>query len=490
MAVMKTKKTTTEAMLINVGQIDVVTGTYIKGRRGENILMGGLDSVYVIMGPGNSYKSTILHHFTLTAANRMMASIKDEKRKDELYISSFDTEMNMKFARLNSFLSKQEYLRKDMLIGLQPKWLVLTKADVPADLWVSDFRDYVFERSREKKIEYTAFIDPYTEKPYTTLIPNFGQIDSMAEFETSTSMDMLAKSKKDNNDTATYYLKDGLFKSKFIGELPRLTRISNMYLGYVTHTGESKGIGENKYAPPEKQNQYLKGDTKIKGGTSKTNYLTLLSFYANTAVSLKNKTTKLPEYPRSEVEEYDTDLNLIRLTLLRSKSGPSGAITELVVSQDEGVLESLSSFRYIKVSQNNFGIIGNDRNYSVVFIPELSLRRTNIRTLLEKNEHLQRAVEILERLKKMQYYMSYYNSIMVSPEELYKGLIEKGYEWKTLLNTRGWWTIDNYTSDLKPYLSELDLLLMYHDSYIPFWLEKDKKTVKKEWKKHFDNLTE
>ena len=489
MAKMKSKRTTTESLLVNVGQIDVVTGTYYKGKYGENILIGGLDSVFVIMGPGNSYKSTILHHFTLTAANRITASLTD-KQKEELYITSFDTEMNMKFARLQSFLDKNEYLDPMMLQGMNPKWLVLTKADTPADIWVSDFRDYVFERAKEKQVEFTAFKNPYTGETYKALIPNFGQIDSMAEFETSTSMDMLAKAKKDNNDTATYYLKDGLFKSKFIGELPRLTRISNMYLGYVTHTGESKGIGENKYAPPEKQNQYLKGDTKIKGGTSKTNYLTLLSFYANTAVSLKNKTTKLPEYPRSEVEEYDTDLNLVRLTLLRSKSGPSGAVTELVVSQDEGVLDALSSFRYIKVSQNNFGIIGNDRNYSVVFMPELSLRRTNVRTLLDTNEKLQRAVEILERLKKMTYYMSYYNRLMVSPEELYQGLIEKGYDWNILLNSRGWWTVDNYTDKLKPYLSELDLLLMYHGQYHPYWLEDDKKTVKKKWIKHFDNLTE
>jgi hypothetical protein len=483
MAKMKTRKSTVEAILQNVGLIDVVTGTFIKGAKGEMVLAGGIDNVYAIIGPGNSYKSTLLHYFTTTAADRMAASLPRHKN-EKVIISSFDTEMNMKYARLYEFLLRAKHLKNDMLDGDDPDWNVLTKADCPADIWVSDFRDYVLERAKEKKIEFAAFENPYTKKPYVAHFPGYSQIDSIAEFETSAGMEMLAKSKLDRTDTATYYLGGGLFKSKFIGELPRLTRMSNLFLGYVAHTGEGKGIGENKYVPPEKQNQYLKGDTKIKGATGKTNYLTLLSMYASTASVLKNKATRLPEYPRQDMEEYETDLNVVRLTLLRSKSGPSGTVTEVVVSQSEGVKPELSAFHYIK-NQAKYGIIGNDRNYAIALRPNVSLRRTNIRELLETDVRLARAVTILERLRKMQLYMPMYNKYQLSPEELYERLIEHGYEWDTLLLSRDWWTIDQYSPNVVPYLSELDLLRMAHDVYVPYWLEEDRKTVKKTWRHHF-----
>jgi hypothetical protein len=74
---------------------------------------------------------------------------------------------------------------------------------------------------------------------------------------------------------------------------------------------------------------------------------------------------------------------------------------------------------------------------------------------------------------------------MLEPEDLYARIKELGYDWDTLLLSRDWWTIDNYTPHLVPYLSELDLLRMIHEQYIPYWLEDDKKTVKKAWRHHF-----
>ncbi len=477
MAKIKLKRNTVENILINIGIFDVPTGMFITGTKGENIINGGLDSVIGVIGPGNSYKSTILHYMMLTAADRI-------KVKENPSLHTYDTEMNVKYARLQTLLNHTENLSKDMLDNDDPDWSVITKADYPADEWIMGYRDMVKEKEKEKEVEYTAFKDPFTGETYKNKYPSFVEIDSFTEFESGTSMEMLAKSTKDSNDTATYYLRDGLFKSKFMGEQPRLTRVSNTNILITAHIGKDKDIGGNKYSRPEKDLQYLKSEMKVKGSTGKFNYLLLTAWYAHTASVLKNNATKLPEYPRKGLDTQETDLNTIKLTLLRSKSGASGITIELVVSQTDGILMPLSYFHFIKTN-GKFGLVGNDRNYAIAFLPEVHLSRTTVREKLESNYLLQRGVEVLSQLLQMDKYMSEYKAIGLwcEPEVLYEDIKNLGYEWETLLNTRGWWTIDQYRSDYKPFLSVLDLLKMRKEQYHPYWLEKDKKTIKKPWNK-------
>jgi hypothetical protein len=65
-------------------------------------------------------------------------------------------------------------------------------------------------------------------------------------------------------------------------------------------------------------------------------------------------------------------------------------------------------------------------------------------------------------------------------KDLKAKLISDGYDWDTLLNTRGWWTFENEYQQV-PFLSSMDLIDMYHGDYTPYWLEADKKTRRKEF---------
>jgi len=481
MARMHLKRETVENILINIGIFDIPTGIYITGKRKENIINGGLDSIVGVIGPGNSYKSTIIHYMMITAADRV-------KTDKDPYLHTYDTEMNVKFARLKALARHAKYLSPTLLEGEEPSWDVITKADFPADKWVVAYRDLIKEKEKEKPVKYTAFTDQFSGNTYENKYPSFVEIDSFTEFESETSMSMLAKSTKDDNDTATYYLRSGLFKSKFMGEQPRLTRLGNVNLLITAHIGKDNEIGGNKYSRPEKDLQYMKSEMKVKGSTGKFNYLLLTAWYAHTASVLKNQATKLPEYPRGkELDLQETDLNTVKLTLLRSKSGASGITIELVVSQSDGILMPLTYFHFIK-SNKRYGLIGNDRNYATVFLPDVSLSRTTVRDKLDTNEQLVRSVEILAQMLQMEKYMPQYKAIGLwcTPEELYEDIQKAGYEWKTLLNTRGWWTIDQYRKDYLPFLSVLDLFKMRKGEYHPYWLEDDKKTVKKEWRHHFE----
>ena len=74
-----------------------------------------------------------------------------------------------------------------------------------------------------------------------------------------------------------------------------------------------------------------------------------------------------------------------------------------------------------------------------------------------------------------------------TPEELYEGVKFQGYDWEQLLLiTRGYTSFDPDHPLLE--LSTLDLLRMRVGEYHPYWMEKDKKTIKKEYRKNIAHL--
>lgn len=71
-------------------------------------------------------------------------------------------------------------------------------------------------------------------------------------------------------------------------------------------------------------------------------------------------------------------------------------------------------------------------------------------------------------------------SFLIEPNVLYEKIKAAGYEWETLLEkTRGWWAPEGSNHLL--FLSTWDLLKMAEGTYHPYWLEADKKTIKKEY---------
>jgi hypothetical protein len=83
---------------------------------------------------------------------------------------------------------------------------------------------------------------------------------------------------------------------------------------------------------------------------------------------------------------------------------------------------------------------------------------------------------------------------MCTPKQLHDDLVALGYDWDVLLKTRGWWSMDNDSQDLPPFLSTMDLLRMRKGLYHPYWLAEDKKTrlnmMSKEVKVYLSDLIE
>lgn len=460
---------------INIGALlDIPTGSIITGRKGETIINGGLGQITGVVGPGNNYKSTILHYMMLSAASKVQESTNTA-------MATYDTEVNVSLERLDHLSSFFGNLPDSPTTS--GKWSVTDKSVMAADKWASEINKYMEEKSKDKKAiqKVEGFTDPYTKKELEVLTPTFVEIDSLTEFEPESTMEML-ESGLDSSDTNTYFMKQGLFKTKFITTLPRLSNMSNTYFLVTAHIGEkiNMATGPAMYQQPTKKLQYLKSGDTIKGVSSKFQFLLNNAWFANTATQLVNQNTKLPEYPKGIADDQKTDLNLVKLTQLRGKNGGSGYTLELVVSQVDGVLPSLTEFHFIK-ENGRYGLGGSVQNYYLELRPDVSLMRTTVRKKLEEDKLLARATNITAELLQLKIFHPSISiqGLYCEPKELYEDIKKLGYDWDVLLDTRGYWTLDQYKNRV-PFLSTIDLLKIRKGLYHPYFLD-DKKKLKAEY---------
>lgn len=464
-------KPTKPKVFINIGALlDIPTGVVVTGIKGETIINGGLGQITALIGRGNVFKSTIAHYMMLSAADKVATSSETE-------MLTYDTEMNISAERLNMLGSKFEHLPPNLVY--QPEkngWTVVDKGSYSANDWLIELNKYVEEKSKDKKsvVKTECFLDPYTKQPLEMIVPTFVEIDSLSEFEPESTIDMLSGD-LDSSDTNTFAMKQGLFKTKFFTALPRLAATSSMYALMTAHIGRKidMATGPAKFTPPTKDLQFLKADEKIKGVSTKFNFLLNNGWYLHTPSLLINQSTKKAEYPKGHSDEQTTDLNIVRLTQLRGKNGPSGYTIELVVSQTEGVLPSLSEFHFIK-ENNRYGLEGSLTNYHLDLLPDVNLSRTTVRSKLDTDSRLRRAVNITAEMLQLEIFHPFITTeeLKCTPKELYEDIKKLGYDWNQILDTRGYWLIDQYSNPV-PFLSTVDLLKMRKGRYKPYFI-KDK----------------
>jgi len=452
--------------LINVGAlIDIPTGNYILGKHGEYILNGGISNIEALTGLGNNFKSTISHYFMLQAANRINAS------NVKCGMHTYDTEDNMmlNLEHLNELANNFENIPEMPIYSKD--WTIISKPQMSANEWLANLNNLANKKMENKELirEYTCFINQKDKKTLKTLIPNFIEIDSFTEFEDE-STDNIDPKNLDNN---MLFMQQGLFKTKTVKTLPKLSHMANMYFILTAHMGEDKNIAAGPFAPqPKKKLGYLKQGEKILGISHKLTFLATHFWSLHGSKPLKNPNTNMPEYPDTE-NDIETDLNIVKMTQTRSKSGSSGYTLELIVSQREGVLPSLTEFHFIKT--NNFGLDGNKRSYNLTIYPDVKLSRTTIRNKLKENPKLIRAINITSEILQLKIFKPMYNKYMHSIEDIYKMVDKNGFDWNKILDSRGWWTIDNYNKNLPPYLSTLDILRMAVGVEMPKYFDKFRK---------------
>lgn len=469
----KIDRPTRSKVLLNVGTLmDIPTAILLTGARGETIINGGCGNIVAVVGPGNSFKSTIANHIMLAAANKVAAST-------DTSLMTYDSEVNISPERLNQVANRYEYLHNDPVFGdhehEDPQWIITDKAEYAADEWFVILKDTLREKENNKAdiAEFKTFRDPITKGVLKMKTPTFVSIDSLSEFESSKTMELMENSKADDSSSNMLFMQQGLFKTKVLAELPRMSSASNTYFVLTAHVGEKKDMrtGPAAYGAMPKDLQHMKADEKLKGVSSKFSFLTSSLWQATSVSLLKNPTTKLAEYPLDKDESLDTDLNIVNLKQLRSKTGTSGYILPIIVSQTYGVQPELTEFNYIKTN-DRYGIDGNNTSYSLTLYPECKIGRTTVRTKINNDPKLRRALNITSELLQLHKFHHYLGEqgLLCTPAELYEDIKKLGYDWDNdILTTRGWYTLDNYNEKLPNYLSIVDLLKIRKGLYTPYW---------------------
>ena len=466
-------------IMINIGAgLDIPTGTYVTGLHGESILNGGLGFLTGVVGIGNNFKSTFMHYQFLTAMARMIFAGSTG--------NTYDTEINIHEWHLKRMMEIiSEYNGQDITNILDDgAWKITDKTIYHGDEYYDLLKEFMTnKRKNAAKITIkTPFVNREKTGNLEMLVPTFSEIDSLSEFVTQDVIKMQDDNSLGESGANMVSMRQGMQKNRFLMEIPALSGGSFNYTLMTAHIGTEFAMDPRN--PPPKKLQHLKGGVKLKGVPEKFTFVMNNCWHCYNAAPLTNDTTKAPEYPRNSDDNLkgDTDLNVVTIRNLRSKSGPSGMAQPLIVSQEEGVLPSLTEFHIIK-SADRYGLGGNIQNYYLELLPEVKLSRTVVRDKIDTNPSLRRALNITSEMCQMNDLWHHVEpNFLCSPKELYEDLKAQGYDWHLLLTvTRGWWAPEGFI-DLLP-LSTWDLLKMREKTYFPYWLEEDKKTIKKEYRR-------
>ncbi len=463
------KKPDNVKTVINIGALlDIPTGFYVKGVNGEQVLLGGLGQLTAVVGRGNRFKSTLLHYMMLSAADRISSTT-------ETSMSTYDTEINIHEQALKRYITRFPNLSKQDIID-DGTWVITDKTIYYANKWFEELKNFFKLKTDNLKdlMVDTPFISRDGISTTKIITPTFSEVDSFSEFETEDVADIQTKNELGDSGANTIHMRQGLSKTRFLMEIPTLSGRVNHFMLMTAHLDDSIQVAQGPYAPtPVKKLQHLKSGDKVKGVTGKFFFLMNNCWHASNSIPLNNQSTKGPEYPKKgeEVVEHDKDLNIIALVQLRGKAGPSGYSLNIIVSQTEGVLPSLTEFHYIKTT-DRFGISGSLQHYSLDIYPDVKLSRTTVRGKIDDDAKLRRALNITSELLQIRKFHRNLSEYTCTAKELYDDIKKLGYDWDMILTeTRGWWAPNDTKNPLK-FLSTLDLLKMRKEEYVPYWYKK------------------
>jgi hypothetical protein len=474
MARIKPKISIRPRLFINVGAgLDIPIGSVVTGAKGESIINGGLAPLTGVVGGANTFKSTISHYLMLSACNHIRST-------HEAFMHTYDTEGNLFIDSLKRLIRDYDWIDPQcaLPVGIDGSTIdsdsscsdyiwALTDNTTDGDQWFNELKDYLVERHQEKSeyAPYTAFL--YQGKTYKHLIPFFVEIDSLSRFMPSVTAETLSSGGIGESNKRTIFMQKGLSVTQLIMQLTGLSNRENVYFILVAQMGQNIHIPTNPMQkPPPKKLHYLRANDKIRGVSDEFIYSMNSVWYIYETKRMIDKDRGL-EYPSKQRNYGNEDLHLARLLQLRGKNGPTGVYVDLIVSQYEGVLPGLSEFHRLR--SNWYGLSGNRVTYHLDLYPKVKLTRKSVRDQIDQDPRLRRAIQISSELYQIRQFWPQLEEYYMDPKDLYNKLVEQGYNWDELLDTRGWWAINQYEHTI-PLLSTIDLLRMAKGLYHPYWM--------------------
>lgn len=456
----------------NTGSLlDIPTGRYYDGRFDDSILSGSHSNFIGAGGRGNTFKTTLLLSLMIRILSRYMGSS----------LRVYDAEITFDWNRL--FDICMQYPNLDYLELVEARRLLVTSAEQHSgNEWWDIIRNRAEMRSASFKKEAveTPFLDIHGN-PLRVLPLEQHLCDSLSQLSTDAIDSIYDGAQIDASEATTDNLRAGGIKTRMIMQVPKITSMGHMTLAATAHVGNEFKL--EKYAPSTQQLAAMPKSLKFKNVPEKFTFLTHNTWFIRSAEPLTNDTTKASEYPLEGQNGLAGDMDLMKLTVtnVRSKSGPTGHTFQLLVSQDFGLLPGLSEFHFLRSRKDKFGLVGPEgqqKSYRLALYDEPLLARTKVRSMIDEDYKLQRALEITSEMCQIyEYWKDFDRELVISPEELKAKLTEKGYNLDLLLCSRGHWTYDHYNPAHLPPLTTKDLLRMAAEQYVPWWYP-DKDSLK------------
>ena len=464
---------------LNIGcLLDIPYGRYMEGVDGEMILNGGMPGFLGIAGEANTYKSQLAQAINL----RVM------ERYDPHYAIIYDTESTSYIERWIALAEKLTTLDTDVVFDPENMKVGMSDGSLTGNRFFENLKTYINQKIDEKTslMRDTPFIDK-TGKTHRVLSPSTVALDSISSFSVDALDAIYDKNELGESGLNAVALNSARYKSQLISQLPSLAKRGSLYCTVNSHVG--KEIKMEKYAPAGKTLAQIPTNLKFKNVSENFSFLTGITYYTFAPETLRY-TDKTCEWPLSTKETYegDNDLQKVKVIALRGKGGPTGSVFELVYSQRDGLLIGLSELNHLKRKENRsirgmdykkigFGLTGKDGyNFSLELYPDTVLRRTDFRRKWQEDPRLQRALTITTELQQLYSLWNLDEHYLCSPAQLRQDIIQLGYDWNRLLDSRGYWTFKDMKPQ-RPYLSTMDLLRMRVGEYTPKWYKPE--SVKK-----------
>jgi hypothetical protein len=449
---------------------DILNGTLYKGLHRQWILSGGLSYIMGIAAKGNVGKSTLAEWFMYTAMGRVTPWLFEKLSAGIFY----DTEINKNEPRMTELQMAVKVLcNRDLFTA--GRFSLTNKVQYSGNKFFDMIKDWLDGKRKDRKNSYdTPFADRGGKTHFKMFVPTFCAVDSLSEFDTDDIDKVRDKTELGTGDQNILNMRAGLVKANFLTELPRVTIQANNYTVLVAQMGKNMDVGASPHAPKPQQLKNLPASEAIKGATAKFTFATHDCWWIESSAAFWDK-DMMPEYPLEPglARAKDTDLQKTKLKQLRSKGGPSGVLHEILVSQATGVLPELTEFEYLR-SRKRWGMHvsgGGDSIMELMLYPGIKVTRNNVRMKIDDDPLFCRALNFTMEMKQMQEHWAWVDDEgwFVEPDELYRGLEARGYDWKILLNTRGYWCLGEGPC---PELATMDLWRMYHGAYHPYWYDK------------------
>lgn len=391
------------APYVNTGTLyDLYTGKYRQATNGLWVVDGGISQCLGISGRGQTYKSGL--------AGSLLSRAMVIHPQSEAYV--YESEGTISGPeRYDDFVPESEAV-SDRIVFKNNTICNLTD-------FYEDFNDMVTEKEKNKKdyLVESPFFNAKTGKPYKVWIPTFILVDSFSRARSDRGDQQFENNSIDDSGMNTFWLQEGNVKTRIMNDLPGRAAKAGMYVIMTAHVGNKQDLDPYNKSP--KQLQYMKNSDKMKNVGSNFEFLTTTLLQTIKATVMQNK-DKSCEFPHTF--STDVEVNQVETMMVRCKNNASGIQFPFVVSQYQGILDEVTNFHFLR-NNKNFGmdVKGNNQSFTPFLAPNVSLTKSNIRSLTDSDYGISRALELLAQLCFIQHLWSNWKMpdyIRMPPEEM------------------------------------------------------------------------